>query len=103
MHTVPTDMPSVAVRPFVNMSRDPANGYFSDGLSEEILDAQSRIPRLYVPARTASFRFNGKTGASAVSRRCRVWRPSSKAAFARPVGASGSQRSIAEAPRGTDH
>lgn len=59
-HEVPTDAASVAVLPFVNMSEDPANEYFSDGLSEEILNSLSRIPRLYVPARTSSFEFKGE-------------------------------------------
>ena len=52
--------PSVAVLPFVNMSGDPENEYFSDGLSEEILNALAQIPGLRVPARTSSFAFKGK-------------------------------------------
>jgi adenylate cyclase len=46
---------SVAVLPFLNMSPDPANAYFSDGLSEEIITALSRIDGLHVAARTSSF------------------------------------------------
>ena len=61
-HAVPTDAPSVAVLPFVNMSSDPEQEYFSDGLSEEILNALARIPGLYVPARTSSFQFKGQSG-----------------------------------------
>lgn len=61
-HVAPTDAPSVAVLPFVNMSSDPEQEYFSDGLSEEILNALARIPGLYVPARTSSFQFKGKSG-----------------------------------------
>jgi TolB-like protein len=57
---VPTDAPSVAVLPFVNMSSDPEQEYFSDGLSEEILNALARIPGLFVPARTSSFQFKGR-------------------------------------------
>jgi TolB-like protein/tetratricopeptide (TPR) repeat protein len=53
--------PSVAVLPFVNMSGDPENEYFSDGLSEEILNALAQVPGLRVPARTSSFAFKGKT------------------------------------------
>ena len=52
--------PSVAVLPFVNMSDDAANEYFSDGLSEEILNALAHIPGLRVPARTSSFAFKGQ-------------------------------------------
>jgi len=51
---------SVAVLPFVNMSDDAANEYFSDGLSEEILNALAHIPGLRVPARTSSFAFKGQ-------------------------------------------
>jgi TolB-like protein len=51
---------SVAVLPFVNMSDDPGNEYFSDGLSEEILNALASIPGLRVPARTSAFAFKGQ-------------------------------------------
>jgi TolB-like protein/Flp pilus assembly protein TadD len=52
--------PSIAVLPFVNMSDDPANEYFSEGLSEELLNLLARIPELQVAARTSSFSFKGK-------------------------------------------
>jgi TolB-like protein/Tfp pilus assembly protein PilF len=52
---------SIAVMPFANMSGDPAQEYFSDGLSEELLDALSRLPGLHVAARTSSFSFKGKS------------------------------------------
>ena len=51
---------SVAVLPFVNMSDDPGNDYFSDGLSEEVLNLLANIPGLKVIGRTSSFSFKGK-------------------------------------------
>ena len=54
------DAKSVAVLPFVNMSGDPANEYFSDGITEEILDALAQIVDLKVAARTSAFAFKGK-------------------------------------------
>jgi TolB-like protein/class 3 adenylate cyclase/Flp pilus assembly protein TadD len=51
---------SIAVLPFVNMSSDAENEYFSDGISEEILNALSRVEGLQVSARTSSFLFKGK-------------------------------------------
>lgn len=52
---------SVAVLPFVNMSGDTSQDYFSDGLSEELLNALSRIDELQVAAQTSSFYFKGKS------------------------------------------
>src|SRR5215470_20388676 len=51
---------SIAVLPFVNMSEDKDNEYFSDGISEELLNLLSKIPQLKVAARTSSFSFKGK-------------------------------------------
>jgi len=51
---------SIAVLPFVNMSGDPKQDYFSDGISEELLNALSRLNELQVVARTSSFSFKGK-------------------------------------------
>ena len=51
---------SVAVLPFVNMSGDKEQEYFSDGLTEELLNSLSRIDELQVAARTSSFYFKGK-------------------------------------------
>jgi eukaryotic-like serine/threonine-protein kinase len=52
--------PSIAVLPFANMSRDADEEYFSDGLSEEIINALAQIPGLKVTARTSAFAFRGK-------------------------------------------
>jgi len=51
---------SIAVLPFVNMSDDASNEYFSDGLSEELLNLLARIPNFHVAARTSSFSFKGE-------------------------------------------
>jgi len=52
---------SIAVLPFENMSEDPDNEFFSDGISEELLNLLSRIPKLRVISRSSSFSFKGKT------------------------------------------
>ena len=52
--------PSIAVLPFVNMSGDKEQEYFSDGLAEEIINALAQIPGLKVIARTSAFAFRGK-------------------------------------------
>ena len=52
--------PSIAVLPFANMSTDPENEYFCDGLAEELLNALAKIENLKVAARTSSFSFKGK-------------------------------------------
>ena len=51
---------SVAVLPFVDMSEKKDQEYFSDGMSEELIDMLTKIPDLKVPARTSSFYFKGK-------------------------------------------
>jgi TolB-like protein/Flp pilus assembly protein TadD len=51
---------SIAVLPFANMSADADNVYFSDGISEEILNVLARVPELQVAARTSSFQFRGE-------------------------------------------
>jgi TolB-like protein/lipoprotein NlpI len=58
--TIAADNNSIAVLPFVNMSDDKEQGYFSDGISEELLNLLSKIPQLKVAARTSSFSFKGK-------------------------------------------
>ncbi|MGH8213348.1 MAG: TPR end-of-group domain-containing protein, partial [Rhodanobacteraceae bacterium] len=55
-----TDRRTIAVLPFVNMSGDPDNEYFSDGISEEILNLLCKLPQLKVASRTSSFAFKGK-------------------------------------------
>jgi TolB-like protein/Tfp pilus assembly protein PilF len=55
-----TSNKSIAVLPFVNMSSDKEQEYFSDGLSEELLNLLSKVPELRVAARTSSFYFKGK-------------------------------------------
>jgi len=57
---IPIPAKSIAVLPFVNMSGDPKNDYFSDGITEEILDALAQVPNLKVAARTSAFAFKGK-------------------------------------------
>ncbi len=51
---------SIAVLPFVNMSGDIENEYFSDGISEEILNLMVKLPQLRVASRTSSFMFKGR-------------------------------------------
>ncbi len=55
-----SEKPSIAVLPFVNMSADPENEYFSDGLSEDLINALTKITNLHVVARTSSFAFKGE-------------------------------------------
>jgi TolB-like protein len=55
------DVPSIAVLPFVNMSGDPKQDYFSDGLTEEIINGLSKVPRIFVIARNSTFAYKGKS------------------------------------------
>jgi len=55
------DKASIAVLPFVNMSEDPKQEYFSDGITEEIITALSKTPRIFVIARNSTFTYKGKT------------------------------------------
>jgi len=55
-----SEKPSIAVLPFVNRSADPDSHHFSDGLSEELINALAQLPNLRVIARTSSFAFKGK-------------------------------------------
>ncbi len=54
------DKPSIAVLPFTNMSDDPKEEYFSDGITEEIITALSKTPKLFVIARNSTFVYKGK-------------------------------------------
>ena len=54
------DKPSIAVLPFTNMSGDPEQEYFSDGITEDIITDLSRIPGLFVIARNSTFVFKGR-------------------------------------------
>ena len=55
------DKPSLAVLPFTNLSRDPKEDYFSDGITEDIITELSRFSELFVIARNSSFQFKGKS------------------------------------------
>jgi adenylate cyclase len=54
------DKPSIAVLPFVNMSEDPKQEFFSDGMTEEIITSLSKVPYLFVIARNSRFSYKGK-------------------------------------------
>jgi adenylate cyclase len=56
-----TDSPSIAVLPFANMSGDPEQEYFSDGISEDIITDLSKVAGLVVIARNSSFAYKGKS------------------------------------------
>ena len=57
---IATERKSIAVLPFVNMSEDPNNEYFADGISEEILNLLANIPELRVTSRSSAFSFKGQ-------------------------------------------
>ena len=54
------DKPSIVVLPFVNMSKDPEQDYFSDGITEELTSDLSKISSLFVIARNSAFTYKGK-------------------------------------------
>jgi adenylate cyclase len=54
------DIPSIAVLPFTNLSGDPRQEYFSDGIAVQLIDSLSRLPGLFVIARNSSFAYKGK-------------------------------------------
>jgi TolB-like protein/class 3 adenylate cyclase len=55
------DKPSIAVLPFENLSADPEQGYFADGLTEDLITDLSQVPGLFVIARNSSFAYKGKS------------------------------------------
>src|SRR5262249_5943541 len=57
----PPDRPAIAVLPFANLSSDPKLEFFSDGLSEDLITALSKLRWFFVVARTSSFIYKGKT------------------------------------------
>jgi len=57
-----SEAPSVAVLPFANVSADPENEYFCDGVADEIMSALGKVTQLQVAGRTSAFSFKGKTG-----------------------------------------
>ena len=63
--SLPEDKPSIAILPFVNMSGDPEQQYFSDGITEDIITELSRFHTLFVIARNSSFRYRGRPSTSA--------------------------------------
>ncbi len=56
-----SEHPSIAVLPFDNMSGDPEQGYFADGMSEDIITTLSKIAGLFVIARNSSFTYKGRS------------------------------------------
>src|SRR6266851_2562688 len=54
------NMPSIVVLPFTNLSGDPQQEYFSDGITDDLITALSRLPDLFVIARTSAFTYKGK-------------------------------------------
>ena len=79
------DKPSIAVLPFANMSGDPEQEYFTDGITEDIITELSRFRSLFVIARNSSFAYKGRAvDVQQVGRELGV-RFVSKAACARPA------------------
>lgn len=73
IRTAPVGGKSIAVLPFVNMSNDAENEYFSDGIAEDIINALTKVQALRVASRTSSFAFKGKgEGIGDIGRKLRV-------------------------------
>ena len=78
------DKPSIAVLPFQNMSGDPEQEYFADGMVEDIITALSRFKSLFVIARNSSFTYKGRPSTSSRSAANLVFATCSKGAFGKP-------------------
>ena len=74
---------SIAVLPFVNMSNDPEQEYFSDGIAEELLNLLAKVPDFQVAGRTSSFAFKGKKPAAAATGYWQLGQELSEPAMAR--------------------
>jgi len=59
-HAAGVPTPSIAALPLVNLSHDPEQDYFADGLAEELINMMAKVPGLHVAGRTSSFAFKGK-------------------------------------------
>jgi adenylate cyclase len=74
-----SDKPSVAVLPFTNMSADPEQEFFADGIAEDVITALSRFPSGFVIARNSSFTYKGRAvdvkqiGRPPTSAGCGIW------------------------------
>ena len=79
------ERPSIAVLPFDNLSGDPAQGYFSDGITEDLITELSRFRDLHVLARHSSFAFRGQPWTRPSSAAASACATCSRAASARPV------------------
>ena len=70
---IPSATPSIAVLPFVNLSADPENQYFSDGITEELLNVLVHVDDIGVASRTSSFAYRGKDiGVAAIAKELKV-------------------------------
>ena len=78
-------MCSSRVLSFTNLSADPDNEYFGDGLAEEIINLLAQAPELKVIARTSAFAFKGKQEDIRRSQRFSMWRTSLRGPSARPA------------------
>ena len=92
--------PSIAVLPFANLSADPENEYFADGLAEEIINALAQVDELKVIARTSAFAFKGRNeDIRGIARRARRH---SRARGQRPAGGgAGPDHRAADQPPAT--